>query len=63
MKRDEVTAVWRQLHKKGFRNLYSSPNTIIRMKSNAMRCVWHVLRMGHGHYDGRPRRKETTALT
>jgi hypothetical protein len=36
-KRDEVTGAWRKLHSEELRNLYSSSNTIIIIKSRRMR--------------------------
>jgi hypothetical protein len=45
-KRDEVTGEWRKLHSEELHNLYSSPDTIRRIKSRQMRWVGHVARMG-----------------
>jgi hypothetical protein len=46
-KRDEVTGEWRKLHNKVFRDLYSSPSTIISMiKSRRIRLTGHVARTG-----------------
>jgi hypothetical protein len=45
-KRDEVTGGWRQLHNEELHNLYSSPSTIIMIKSRRMRWARHVARMG-----------------
>jgi hypothetical protein len=42
-----VTAVWRKLHNKKLRDLYSCPSTIIGMiKSKRTRCTGYVARMG-----------------
>jgi hypothetical protein len=43
-KRDEVAGDWRKLHIEELRNLYSSPNRMI--KSRRMRWAGHVARMG-----------------
>jgi hypothetical protein len=45
-KRDEVTGGWRKLHNEKLRGLYSSPSTIRIIKSERMRRVGHVARMG-----------------
>jgi hypothetical protein len=54
-KRDEVTGDCRKLHNEELRNLYSSPNRMI--KSRRMILAEHVARMGE---DSRARRKDTT---
>jgi hypothetical protein len=41
-KRDEVTGGWRKLHSEERHNLYSSPSTIIMIKSRRMRWAGHV---------------------
>jgi hypothetical protein len=46
--RDEATGQWRKLHNGEIHNLYSSPNTIRRIKSGKMRWAGHVARMGQG---------------
>jgi PAS domain-containing protein len=46
LKRDEVTGRWRKLDNEEFRDLYSSPSTIIMIKSRRMRWAGHVARMG-----------------
>jgi hypothetical protein len=45
-KRDEVTGKWRKLHNENLHNLYSSPNSIRRIKSRRMMWAGHVVRMG-----------------
>jgi hypothetical protein len=37
-KRNEVTGGWRKIHKKGLRDLYSSPSMILLMKLRRM--IW-----------------------
>jgi hypothetical protein len=37
---------WRKLHDEELRNLYSSPNIIIMMKSRRMRWAGHVEHVG-----------------
>jgi hypothetical protein len=49
LKRNEVTARWRKLHKKD-RDLYSSPNIIRTIKSRRVRCEGHVARMREKRY-------------
>jgi hypothetical protein len=44
-RRDEVTGVWRKLHNEEFRDLYSSPSIIRKIKSRRMRWAGHVARM------------------
>jgi hypothetical protein len=46
VRRDEVTGDWRKMHNEELHNLYSSPNIIIMIKSERMRCAGHVARMG-----------------
>jgi hypothetical protein len=43
---NEVTGGWRKLHDEELRDLYSSPSTIIIIKSRRMRWAEHVARMG-----------------
>jgi hypothetical protein len=45
-KSDEVTGVWRKLHKEEFHNLYSSPDIIRQVKSRRVRWAGRVIRMG-----------------
>ena len=62
-KRDEVIREWKKLHNEELLNgLYSSPNTVRKIKSIRMRWVGHVARMGEsrGVYRvlmGKPERK------
>ena len=44
-KRDEVTGVWRKLHKEELNDLYCSPSTVRMMKSRRIIWVGHVARM------------------
>jgi hypothetical protein len=44
-KRDEVTGVWRRLHKKELHAQYSSSNIIRVIKSRRLRWAGHVARM------------------
>jgi hypothetical protein len=41
-KRDEVTGEWKKLHNEELRDLYSSPSTIIMIKSRRTRRAGHV---------------------
>jgi hypothetical protein len=45
-KRDEVTGEWRKLHNKELHDLYFSLSIIRIIKSQRMRWVGHVARMG-----------------
>jgi hypothetical protein len=45
LKRDEVTGEWRKLHNEDLRDLYSSPNIIIMIKSRRMRWAGLVVRV------------------
>jgi hypothetical protein len=45
-RRDEVTGEWRKLHNEELRDLYSSPSIIRIIKSQSMRWMGHVARMG-----------------
>jgi len=44
--RDEITGVWRKLHKEALNDLYSSTNIIRVLKSRRMVWAEHVARMG-----------------
>jgi hypothetical protein len=46
LKRDEVTGEWRKLHNEEFRDLYSSPSIIRKIKSRRIRWAGHVARIG-----------------
>jgi len=45
-RRDKVTGEWRRLHNEEQHDLYSSPNTVLVIKSRRMRWAGHVARMG-----------------
>jgi hypothetical protein len=67
-KMDEVTEKWRKLHNEELHILYSSPNTIMQIKSRRMRWKGHVARVGEERNVYRvlmpeARRKETTYKT
>jgi hypothetical protein len=47
-KRDEVTGVWRKLHKEELNDLYSSPNVFRVIKSRGERWAGHVASMWRG---------------
>jgi hypothetical protein len=47
-KRDKVMGEWRKMHNGELHKLYSSPDTIRRIKSRRMRWVGHVACMGEG---------------
>ena len=47
-KRDGVTEEWRKLHNEELNDLYSSPNTVLLIKSGRMRWTGHVARMEEG---------------
>ena len=44
-KRDEVNSEWRKLHNEEINDLYSTPSTVLVIKSRRMRWVEHVTRM------------------
>jgi hypothetical protein len=46
LKRDEIIGGWRKLRNEELHNLYSSPNTITRIKSRRMRWAGHAACMG-----------------
>ena len=46
-KREEVTGKWRKLHNEEVRNLFSSPDNIIGVKSRRMGRAGKVARVGH----------------
>jgi hypothetical protein len=46
-KREEVAESWRKLHNEEIRNLFSSPDIIIGVKSRRMRRTGKVARVGH----------------
>jgi hypothetical protein len=46
--RDEVTGVWKKLHNKKLRDLYSSPTIVRVIKLRRMRWAGHVAQMGEG---------------
>ena len=46
-KREEVTGNWRKLHNEEIRNLFTSPDIIIGVKSRRMRRAGKVARLGH----------------
>jgi hypothetical protein len=50
-KKDETTEEWRELNNKELNYLYSSPITILVIKSRRIRWVGHVARTGNrkGH--------------
>ena len=67
-RRDEVTGEWRRLHNDELNDLYSSPNTVLVIKSRRMRWAGHVAGMGEergGVYGlgGETRGKEATGET
>jgi hypothetical protein len=45
-KTDDITGDWRRQHKEEVYDLYSSPNTILVIKSRRMRCAGRVACMG-----------------
>jgi hypothetical protein len=47
LKRNEVMGVWRKLHNEELHNLYSSPSTILMIKSRSMRLTGDVARIWH----------------
>jgi hypothetical protein len=46
--RDEVTGEWRKLHNEKLNCRYSSPTTLLVIKSRRMRWLKHVARMEEG---------------
>jgi len=46
LKSDEVTRKWRKLHNEELNDLYSSPTTVLMIKSRRIRWMGHVARMG-----------------
>jgi hypothetical protein len=66
-KREEGEGGWRRLQNKELHNLYGSPNIIGVMKSNRVRCAWHVARMGKTrliqNFNRKTLKKETTRKT
>jgi hypothetical protein len=48
LKRDEVTGVWRKLHKEELNDLYSTHNIVRVIKWRRMRWAGHVARMVRG---------------
>jgi hypothetical protein len=59
-KKDEVRGDWRKLHKEELYDLYSSPNTILMIKSRRMSWTGQVARMvdRRGAYKGWVRKPE-----
>ena len=47
-KGDEVTGEWRKLHSEKLNDLYSSPNTVWKIKSRTARWAGRVACMGRG---------------
>jgi hypothetical protein len=45
-KKDEIAGYWRKLHNKELKNLYSSTNTIEKIKKMRMKWAGPVTRMG-----------------
>jgi hypothetical protein len=66
-KRDEMAGGWRKLHNEELRNLHSSPDIIIMIKSIRMRWAGRVARIGEeeciSDFGGKARSKETTGKT
>jgi hypothetical protein len=48
-KRDEVTGGWKKRHNEELHNLYSSPNTVMVMKSSKIRWAGHIAHMRNAH--------------